>query len=678
MPHIAEEKQSYHFNRAPLLMNKMEKLPLGAIQPKGWLRHQLDLMVEGMTGKLSEISSFLKADNGWFGGGNEGWEEQGYWFRGFYDLGVLTSNQRIKDESKTWIEAILNSQDSDGYFGATYHKVVEGNDEVKVSDIWPHMVMIDALIHHHEATSDSRVIPLLTKFFEFCRHMPDSYLIPPYKVMDVFGNWKPAVQTARSGDMLPHLYWLYNRTGEENLLPLATTFFRRTAAPQDEWLDHHVVHFAQRFRYPGNYYVQSHDPLHLELTDYWYQQHMLTWGQQPGGIFAGDEQLRPGKVDPRQGFETCGMTEFNKSFYILGRITGDTRYADRCENITFNHFSASQTPDLKALHYLTASNQPQLDSSGNHDYTNKGRQIDYSPHLYRCCQHNVAMGWPWFAQNLWQASADGGLVAWIYGASIVHAKVLAGQPVQIQTDTEYPFDGDVSMRITSNQSVVFPLYLRIPDWCRDFRFQINNQPISIETIPGSYIRIEREWKNKDHLTIQMDMEIQLKRWPRNGSVSVRRGPLFYSLKIEEDWRRCGGTEEWPEWEVYPSSPWNYGLHLDSQEPGGLFSIVPKKTTPDQPWTIQNAPLELKVKAQQIPEWTLVDETVMPLQSSPVISKEPTTEVSLIPMGCARLRIACFPVVDTGEFAYQWEAPTSTETSIKDRYVSPEQGSELGS
>ena len=130
---------------------------------------------------------------------------------------------------------------------------------------------------------------------------------------------------------------------------------------------------------------------------------MSVWGQQPRGIFGADERIRPGKVDPRQGFETCGITEFAKNFYLLGRITGDPLYADRCEDIMLNHFPASQTPDLKGLHYITASNLPQLDKGDNHDYFNErnpeNQMLPYSPHRYRCCQHNVAMGWPWYAQN---------------------------------------------------------------------------------------------------------------------------------------------------------------------------------------------------------------------------------------------------------------------------------------
>jgi hypothetical protein len=51
---------------------------------------------------------------------------------------------------------------------------------------------------------------------------------------------------------------------------------------------------------------------------------------------------------------------------------------------------------------------------------------------------------------------------------------------------------------------------------------------------------------------------------------VNRGPLTYSLRIGERWEKKGGTEEWPGFEVYPSTPWNYGL---IQEPNGMVGEV---------------------------------------------------------------------------------------------------------
>jgi hypothetical protein len=53
----------YEGNRPPLLPSPFIQLPIGSITPKGWVRHQLELEAEGMTGHLEEISKWCKFDN---------------------------------------------------------------------------------------------------------------------------------------------------------------------------------------------------------------------------------------------------------------------------------------------------------------------------------------------------------------------------------------------------------------------------------------------------------------------------------------------------------------------------------------------------------------------------------------------------------------------------------------
>lgn len=648
----AAQAGQYTFNRAPLHSNAMAKLPLGSVRATGWLKHQLDLMTTGMTGRLPEISKFLKPDNGWFGTDKEGWEEQPYWFRGYYDLAVLTGNARLLAESKRWIEAVLSSQDKDGYFGAQFHKCVRGKNGQEVCDVWPHMVMIDALISHYEATQDKRVIPFLRRFFAFTRDLPPERFMAVLK--DGFGDWKPNIQRDRSGDMIPQLIWLYNRTGEGWLLDLAAKYYRNIEPPQGTFLDNHVINFTQRFSYPGIYFTISRQPWHLEQSEFWYSMHLAAWGQQPRGIYGADENIRMGYVDPRQGFETCGFGEFAKSFFELGRITGNVVYADRVEDLLFNHFPASQTPDLKALHYLTASNQPQLDASKNHDYSNKGRMIDYSPHMYRCCQHNVAMTWPKFTQNLWQATSDSGLAAWMYAPNEVTAKAdRDGTEASIRVETDYPFKGVVQMTVASKKAARFPLYLRIPRWSEGASVQINGTRSSAAPKPGEFVRIERLWSKGDRIELALPMAVSLTRWPRTGAVTVDRGPLSYSVKIGERWNKCGGTDEWPEWEVLPTTPWNYGLTLNGQDAARMFVVSEKAEIAQQPWTLETAPIEIRARAKRIPNWKLENETVQELQVSPIRSGEPEEEITLIPLGCARLRMSCLPVIGEGPDAQEW-------------------------
>ena len=176
------------FNRPPLHPRAMARLPVGVVRPDGWLQHQLNLMCDGTVGHLDELSPFLNEDNGWLQPQKEysgiadgpikgGWEEIVYWIRGLYPLAILTENQMLLDKALKYIEAILASGDDDGYFGPKQNRNVVGNDGKVIPDLWPNMVSIDFLIFYYEVTEDPRVISVLTRFFRFCRDIPDNQFL---------------------------------------------------------------------------------------------------------------------------------------------------------------------------------------------------------------------------------------------------------------------------------------------------------------------------------------------------------------------------------------------------------------------------------------------------------------------------------------------------------------------
>lgn len=621
----------YIGNCAPLEPSRFIKLPIGSIKPKGWLRRQLELEADGMTGHLEEISKWLNFDkSAWAsrdGSGEFGFEELPYWLKGYGDLGYVLHDDKIKAHAKRWIDAVFDSQRPDGWFGPRSNLTsLEGQ-----VDLWPNMVMMNVLQSFYEATGDPRVLPFLTKYFHWLNTLP-----PP-----AFGRgyWPPR----RAGDMIETAYWLYNRTGDAFLLDVARNIHDNMANWTSGVIDWHNVNVAEGFREPGVYFLQARDEKYLDAAENNYQTIMRRYGQFAGGGFAADENARPDHTGPQQGFETCGIVEFMHSFEMLTKISGDPAWADRCEYIAFNSLTAALTPDLKGLHYLTCPNQVLLDAASHAPgIQNGGTMFSYSAgEVYRCCQHNVSHGWPYYAEELWLATPDNGLCLSLYAPSRVSAKVGDGANVVIDEATGYPFDGGVKLVVALDKPASFPLDLRIPGWCARPKLIVNHKKIPATTGPGSYAVVQRQWKNGDVVTLELPMTVTLKTWPsQGGAVSINRGPLSFSLDVGEKWTRIGGSDAWPDWAVMPTTPWNYGLLTN--EP--VVVKKPHGLSEDNPFTPENTPIELRLRAKRIPGWRM-DEHGLAANppASPVKINQPAETVTLIPMGAARLRISMFPV-----------------------------------
>jgi hypothetical protein len=643
----------YPANRQPLTPSPLIKLPIGSITPRGWLRAQLELEAGGMTGHLEEISQWCKFDeSAWAspsGQGKFGWEELPYWLKGYGDLGYVLNDPRIIRGARKWIDATLSSQETDGYFGPRANKTgLDGHP-----DLWPHMVMLNVLQSFYEFTGDDRVLPFMTRYLKWLNAQPP----------DTFGRgYWPKL---RFGDTLESAHWLYNRTGEAWLLDLGKKIHDHMARWDTGVINWHNVNISQGFREPAVYYEQAGK--FLEAAERNYQAVMGVYGQFPGGGFAGDENCRPGYVDPRQGFETCGIVEFMHSFEMLAKISGNPLWADRCEELAFNSLPAALTPSLKGLHYLTCPNQVQLDKENKSPgVQNGGTMFSYSPYeVYRCCQHNVSHGWPYYAEELWLATSDRGLCASLYAASQVTAKVGDAATVTISENTDYPFSDTVEFKLAATQPVRFPLCLRIPRWCAAASVAVNGEAVPLDSKALAYAVLDRTWKNGDRLSLRLPMKISVRKWAQNhNSVSVDYGPLTFSLKIGERYAPYGGTPAWPEFEVFPASPWNYGLLLEAQDPAKSFDVVTQPgPVPAQPFTPETAPIQLRARAKKIPAWKQDSlGLVGKLQPSPVKSGEPPETVTLIPMGAARLRISAFPVIGEGEGAHEWTAPKTPPVS----------------
>ena len=690
-PDTKSRNSHYVSNRAPLQPSKLIKLPVGSVKPKGWLLEYFNRQKNGLTGNLGKISAWLdKKDNAWLsksGEGKWGWEEVPYWLKGYANIGYITEDKEMIDEAKIWIESVLNSQREDGYFGPSYAWETANLENIKTEnsyskkkkpiDFWPNMIMLYCLQSYYEYSNDQRVIDLMTDYFKFQSSLDENDLLSN----EIYWH------RIRGGDNLHSVIWLYNRTGEKWLLELAEKIYRRTAPwtsrghdlkdienPKDkregiEWPDWyrdiinwHNVNIAQGFRTPAQYYLLNGDEKYLNATYENFDIVRDNFGQVPGGMFGGDENARPGYDDPRQGIELCGVVEQMNSDEHLLRITGDIFWADHLEEIAFNSYPATVSPDFKAVRYITSPNMVLSDSeSHGPGIANWGPFLNFNPFSSRCCQHNHTQGWPYFTENLWMATPDNGLAAVVYAPSIVNAKVGDDTQISINNKTKYPFGDNLLFEFKMDKSDFFPIYFRIPSWAENSEILINGKKIKVTAEKGKYFRIKRKWSNGDLVNLNLPKNLSLRKWEKNhNSVSLNYGPLSFSLKIKENyinkpsdenaigdskWQKNVDTDNWPTYEIYPGSAWNYGLILND-DLNESFEVVEREWPKDNfPFTNESSPIYIKARAKRIESWKIGDTRLVgELMDSPVESNEKEEIIELVPMGASRLRISSFPVI----------------------------------
>ena len=635
--------------KAPLQSAPLIKLPVGKVQPKGWLRKYLELQKDGLNGKLGTVSAWLdKNNNQWLSdAGDHGWEEVPYWLRGYSSLAYILDDEEMKRESQVWFDAVLANLKDDGFLGP--HNYENGNPE-----LWAQMVMLWALQTYYEHSGDQRVLDAMTDYFKWEMNVPDSQFLK--------GLW----QEKRGGDNLWSVLWLYNRTGDDSILPLIDKLHRNTSdwTMKDDLPNWHGVNVAQGFREPATYYMYTGDSDMLNATYNAFDTMRRRYGQMPGGMYAADENAREGYFDPRNGAETCAMVEQMASDEILMGITGDPFWADHCENVALNSFTAAMTPDMKALRYITSANMAISDEKlhGPSIDNNLRGMLSMSPFSSRCCQHNHGMGWPYYAEHLVMATADGGLATMLYAANETSALVADGKNVTLTETTNYPFDDTVTLTLNTEDAVAFPMYLRIPEWAEGASVKVNGVAQPAADAAGKYVCLNREWNDGDVVELTMPMSVSANVWQQNkGSVSVNYGPLTLSLKIDEisephdsrdkdfvqddsHWQEGVDASLWPCYVLRPGSDWNYALKVDKDNLPVEFSVEKKDWPADDfPFTLESVPLEFHAKGVQIPSWGYDETGMTDLLPTKYAERSNTdTPLTLVPMGAARLRIAAFP------------------------------------
>ena len=249
----------------------------------------------------------------------------------------------------------------------------------------------------------------------------------------------------------------------------------------------------------------------------------------------------------------------------LVSLTGEVKFADRLEKVAFNALPAAITPDFWGHQYDEQSNQVACVSDPRARLT---PPTGATP---------TSSGWSPSSDAAWPTSTRAGpsspptsgcpppTAVWPPSPTrpAWWKPKIGGNPVKMELVTDYPFSENLTFNVTAQQPFEFPLYLRVPEWCKEATVKMPDGMVQ-KLDSGKYNRILRKWSGSEAIILYLPMNFKVTKG-YNDSLSIQRGPLVYSLGLKEQWRVFMPFKQQPpgmkknDYMVLPQTHWNYAL-----------------------------------------------------------------------------------------------------------------------
>ena len=605
-------------------MSKWDFYTSKEIKPDGWLKRQLEIQANGLSGNLHKIWPDIR-DSAWIGGKCEGWERVPYWLDGFIPLAYLLENEEMIATVKKYIDAIVSSQEADGWICPCE------KEKREKYDTWAIQLICKTLKVYYDCSGDERIPEVIYKVLKNYYELLKSGEIKLFR----WGEY-------RWFESFISLNFIYEKYKEDWIKDLAKIIKKqgydynqateKWKKPSHNWkLNTHIVNIAMMLKSEavsyellGEEYTDNAEKLREILDKY---------NSTAFEGFTGDEVLSG--LDPTRGTECCAVVEQMYSYEELFKVTGDSKWAERLEMLAFNALPATLSEDMWVHQYVQQVNQIACEKTmimapwsthGPYAHT-----FGLEPN-FGCCTANFNQGWPKFALSAFMHNGDTII------NSVMLPSVLNDNGVTIKLNTDYPFNNKMHYYIDAERD--FQFIIRVPSFAKNLK--VNGEEKETKDLE---FRIN---SGKTEIEVEFETIPFLKQRPNN-LYALQMGSLLFSVPIEyekqmREYTKKGVERKFPycDYQFIPKTPWNFGFSNEDYE------VVYNKVG-DVPFSQDNPPVTIKANMQKV-NWGLKFPYKSIARKTPK-SREPISDIetiALCPYGCARLRMTEMPLLKNNQ------------------------------
>jgi hypothetical protein len=447
---------------------------------------------------------------------------------------VLQSGDRpqLRETLDKLIDDVLAAQEPSGYLNTYY---VGERAKLRFSEMYrSHELyclghLLQAAIAYYRATGDRKLLDGGIKYADY--------------VLETLGPEKKPALTGHP-ELEMALMELYRTTGERRYLDFVNYLFTgeklRLQLTDDQVtylfsgipftsrteLVGHAVRALYACSGATDYYLETGDAEYRVTLDQLWKDLVERKMYITGGVgsYAEGESVGVAYDLPNQRAyaESCAAIANLMWNWRMLAAYADAPFADVMEEALYNGINSGMSLSGTLYCYRNP-----LESRGDEDI----RQPWYDT---TCCPPNLERTFASIPGYLYSTS-PAGIYVHLYHSSTLEWHLEDGTGLKLVQQTEYPWDGDITLKISPAKPATFTLYLRIPGWASKATVTLAGKPAPGKPKPGEYFAIRREWKGESTVRLQLDMTPHLVAAnplvrEDYGKVAVQRGPLLYCLE----------------------------------------------------------------------------------------------------------------------------------------------------